>query len=155
MKVILLQDISDLGKKYDLKDVPDGYGRNFLIPKNLAKQADRESLAWLAKQKLDREHKAEEDLKKVQKTASELDGREIEFTIKVGDEGQLFESINQLKISKKLKENGFDVRKDQINLKDPIKEVGEFPIKITLDQGLEIEITLIITGQPEHDTTEE
>ena len=101
MKVILLQDISDLGKKYDLKDVPDGYGRNFLIPQKLAKQADKESLAWLEKQKLDREYKAEEDLKKIQKIASELDGREIEFLIKVGDEGQLFESINQVKISKK------------------------------------------------------
>ena len=154
MKVILLQDISDLGKKYDLKDVPDGYGRNFLIPQKLAKQADKESLAWLEKQKLDREYKAEEDLKKIQKIASELDGREIEFLIKVGDEGQLFESINQAKISKKLKENGFEVRKDQINLPEPIREIGEFPIKITLDQGLEIEIRLIITGQPEHESEE-
>jgi large subunit ribosomal protein L9 len=154
MKVILLQDVAELGKKYDLKEVPDGYGRNFLIPKKLAKQADKESMAWVNKQKLDKEHKAEEDLKKIQKTASDLDGREIEFLIKTGDEGQLFESVNALKIAKKLKEDGFDVKKDQINLKDPIKEVGEFPIKITLDQGLEIEIRLIITGQPEHEIEE-
>jgi large subunit ribosomal protein L9 len=154
MKVILLQDVAELGKKYDLKEVPDGYGRNFLLPKKLAKQADSEAIASLNKQKLDKEHKAEEDLKKVQIVASELDGREIEFLIKTGDEGQLFESINTLKIAKKLKENGFDIKKDQINLKDAIKEVGEFPIKITLDQGLEIEIRLIITGQPEHEKEE-
>jgi large subunit ribosomal protein L9 len=154
MKVILLQDVAELGKKYDVKEVPDGYGRNFLLPQKLAKQANRESMASLDKQKLDKEHKAEEDLKKVQIIASELDGREIEFIIKTGDEGQLFESINQLKIAKKLKENGFDIKKDQINLKDAIKEVGEFPIKITLDQGLETEIRLIITGQPEHEKEE-
>lgn len=155
MKVILLQDVAGLGRKYDVKEVPDGYGRNFLIPKGLVKQATKESLLWLEEQKKLKEFKAEQELKTIQDTATKLDGREIEFIVKTGAKGELFESINQVKISKKLKELGFEVKKDQVGLKEAIKETGEFPIKITLDQGLEIEIRIIITGQPVKEVEEE
>ena len=154
MKVILLQDIDGLGKKYDIKEVPDGYGRNFLLPKELAKQANNKAMLWVEKQKELKTVKAEEELKAIQKTASELDGREVEFLVKLGNKGELFENINQVKIAKKLKELGFDVKKDQINLKEPIKEVGEFPVKIVLDQGLEIDIRIIVNGQPTKEAEE-
>jgi large subunit ribosomal protein L9 len=65
--------------------------------------------------------------------------------VKVGDEGQLFESINVQKIAEKLKESGFEIKKIQIDLKEPIKEVGEFPVKIKLDHNLEAEINVIIS----------
>jgi|SRR3989344_4600859 len=147
MKVILLQDVEVLGKKYDLKEVKDGYARNFLIPKKMARKADDKALQWLASQKEIIEKEIEEDLKKSQELASSLDGIEVSFTVKVGDSGQLFESINSLKISEKLSQMGFKVKKSQINLKEPIKEIGEFPVKINLDHNLETEITLMITGE--------
>ena len=147
MKVILLQDVEVLGKKYDLKEVKDGYARNFLIPKKMARKADDKALHWLASQKEIIEKEIEEDLKKSQELASSLDGIEVSFTVKVGDSGQLFESINSLKISEKLSQMGFKVKKSQINLKEPIKEIGEFPVKINLDHNLETEITLMITGE--------
>lgn len=147
MKVILLQDIEKLGKKYEIKDVKDGYARNFLLPKKLVKRATRDALKWLAGQKELIEKEAEEDLKQAQELASKLDGLEITIAVKIGEEGQLFESVNSQKIIEKMKEMGFEVKKSQIGLEKPIKELGEFPIKINLNHNLEVEIKLIITEE--------
>ncbi len=147
MKIILLQDIENIGKKYEIKNVKDGYARNFLIPKNLAKPATKQVIAWAEMQKEIQEKKVETELVKMQETASKIDGQEIEIKIKTGEKGQLFEKINNQKIAEKLKEEGFNINKDQIELKETIEEVGEFPIKIKLDHNLEAEIKLIITEQ--------
>src|SRR3989344_2978208 len=127
MKVILLQDIEKLGKKYEIKHVADGHARNFLLPKNLVKPATEENLKWL---------EIEEEVKKVQAVASTIDGIEIILPMKIGEKEQLFEAVTAQKISEKLKEQGFEVKKTQIVLKDPIKELGEFPVKIQLGHNL-------------------
>ncbi len=147
MKVILLKDIENIGKKYDLKDVKDGYARNFLIPKGLAKEATAEVLEWLEIQKEIQEKKAEEELKKAQDIASSIDNLEVVIQVKVGDDNQLFESISPQKISEKLKEMGFNIKKNQIEIKGPIKELGEFPVKIKLEHNLEVELKVIITEE--------
>ena len=144
MRVILLQDVEKLGKKYDIKEVSDGYARNFLIPKNLARPATKEALKWLETQKEIEAKKAEEDLKKIQELATAIDGQEIIIPLKVGEKGQLFETVTSQKISEKLKELGFDIKKSQIDLVEPIKELGEFPIKIKFEHNLEAEIKVII-----------
>jgi len=147
MKVILLQDVENLGKKHEIKNVKAGYARNFLFPKSLAKPATEEALKWLATQKESEEKKAEEELKEVQTLASSLDGQEITIQVKIGDEGQLFESITAQKISEKLKEAGFEIKKGQILLEEPIKELGEFPVKIKFEHNLEPEIRIIVTEE--------
>jgi len=149
MRVILLQDVEKVGKKFEIKEVSDGYARNFLIPKGLAKPATKEVMIWLETQKEIETKKAEEDLKKIQEWASAIDDREIVIAVKVGEQDQLFESINAQKISEKLKEVGFDVKKTQIELPEPIKEIGEFPVKIKFDHNLEAEIRVIITKEEE------
>ena len=155
MKVILLQDVEGLGKKYEVKEVKDGHARNFLIPKKMAKAATKQALKWLADQKEVIEKEAEEDLKKSQEIASQIDGLEVNIAVKVGDEGQMFESINSQKIAEKLKEMGFDVKKSQIKLEDPIKELGEFPVNVSLSHNLEAEIKIIISGEKTKEETEE
>jgi large subunit ribosomal protein L9 len=147
MKVILLKDIENLGKKYEIKEVSDGYARNYLIPKKLAKVANEKNLKWLEKQKEKEEKKAEEELKKVQEAASAIDGQEIVIPVKVGEDGQLFESINIQKIHERLKELGFEIKKSQILLESPIKELGEFPVKIKFPHNLEAEIKIIVTEE--------
>jgi large subunit ribosomal protein L9 len=147
MKVILLEDIDKIGKKYDTKEVADGYARNFLIPKKLVKPATKEMEEWAKLQKEVLEKKAEEELKKAQGLASLLDGQEVMITMKIGPEGQLFESVTAQKIAEKLKEMGFEVKKNQIDLAEPIKEVGEYPIKVKFDHNLETQVQVIISGQ--------
>lgn len=147
MKIILLQDIEDLGKKYEIKEVKNGHARNFLLPQKLARPATKEALKWLAEQKEIIEKAAEEDLKKAQALASDIDGLELNIAVRVGEEGQLFESINSQKIVEKLKEMGFEVKKSQVSLENPVKELGEFPVKINLNHNLEAEIKIIIAEQ--------
>jgi large subunit ribosomal protein L9 len=145
MRVILLQDIDKLGKKYDVKEVADGYARNFLLPKGLVKPATEEALRWLETRKEIEAKKAEEELKKIEAIASGIDDLEVIIPVKTGEDSQLFESINAQKIAEKLKEMGFEIKKPQIILAEPIKELGEFPVKIKFEHNLEAEIRVIVT----------
>lgn len=147
MKVILLQDIEKIGKKYDVKEVKDGYARNFLFPKKLVKLATEEAIKWIEMQKEIEGKKAEEALQKFEEVASAIDGREVLISIKVGAEGQLYESVSPQLISEKLKEMGFEVKKNQITIEAPIKEIGEFPVKVKFDHNLEAEIKVIVTEE--------
>ena len=149
MKVILMQDVKKIGKKFEVKEVSDGYARNFIVSNGLAKIATKEALEWLDMQKGIIQEKAEADLKAVQELASNLDGVEIPFPVKVGDEGQLFESITSQKVADRMKELGFQVKKAQVKLDDPIKELGEYPVRVVLDHNLEAQVTLIITEEEE------
>jgi len=147
MKVILLEDIEKIGKKHEVKEVKDGYARNFLIPKGLVKQATEEALERLEVQKEIQEKQAEEDLKTVEETVSKIDGLEVIIPVKVGDKGQLFEKIDPKDISEKIKEAGFDIKKDQIDLEKPLEELGEFPVKLKFEHNLEADIKIIITEE--------
>ena len=147
MRVILLQDIDKIGKKYEVKDIKDGYARNFLIPKGLVKPATEQALKWLEVQKEIKEKKADQELEKIQKTVSEIDGVEVLIPVKIGKKEQFFEKINPQKISEKLKEMGFKIKKSQIDLEKPIEEIGEFPIKIKFGHNLEAEARVIITEE--------
>ena len=114
------------------------------MPEKKARAATKQALKWLDDQKEVIDKEAEEDLKKTQELASQIDGLEVNIIVKVGDEGQLFESINSQKIADRLKEMGFEVKKSQIKLENPIKDIGEFPISVALDHNLESEIKVII-----------
>ncbi|MFZ5559831.1 MAG: 50S ribosomal protein L9 [Patescibacteria group bacterium] len=144
MKVILLQDVENLGKKDDVKNVANGYARNFLFPKKLAKLATKEAIEELERQKELEAKKAEEELKKVEELVSQIDGLEFEIIEKVDENGKLYGSVNEVRVAKILKEKGFDIKKKQIKIPQPIKELGEFPVTILFDHGLEAEIKLIV-----------
>jgi len=147
MKVILLEDVENVGKKFEIKEVKDGFARNFLIPNGLAKQATKEALKWLEVNKEILEKKAEEELANVEKVASEVDGFELTIPVKVGEKGQLFEKITAQKIADKLKDSNYNIKKDQIEISEPISEIGEFPVKIKFEHNLEADITVIVTEE--------
>ncbi|HOF44744.1 MAG TPA: 50S ribosomal protein L9 [Candidatus Pacearchaeota archaeon] len=144
MKVILLRDIKKLGKKFEVKEVSPGYARNLLIPNGYAILADKQSLKRLESQKNIEMKKTEERQKENEKMIKELEGKEIKIDTKIGDKGQLFETINEQKIADKLKEMGFAVEKSNIEINEPIKCQGEYLVKLKLDNNLEGKIKIII-----------
>ncbi len=144
MKVILLRDIKKLGKKFEVKEVSPGYARNLLIPNGYAILADKQSLKRLESQKNIEMKKTEERQKEIEKMIKELEGKEIKIDTKIGDKGQLFETINEQKIADKLKEMGFAVEKSNIEINEPIKCQGEYLVKLKLDNNLEGKIKIII-----------
>jgi len=147
MRVIFLKDVENVGKKYEVKEVKDGYARNFLIPQGLAKAATEQELKKLEFQKEKEKEKAEEELKKIQALASSMEGQEVVISVKLGEEGQLFESITSQKIYEKIKKMGFNVKKSQIELPETIESLGEFPIKIKFEHNLEANITVIVAEE--------
>lgn len=147
MKVILLQDVEKLGKKFDVKEVADGYARNFLLPNNLVKPATEEALKQLEAEKEAAIKKAEEELKIMEEIVSQLDDQEIEIVSKVDENGKLYGSLTPLKIAKILKEKGFNIAKNQIKLAEPIKEVGEYDVVVEFPHGLEAKIKIIVTEE--------
>jgi large subunit ribosomal protein L9 len=147
MKVILLQDIENTGKKYEIKNVADGYANNYLFPNKLAQIATKNALAWAETQREIAAKVTENELKEMQAKASSLDGQEFTIEVKVGDKNQLFESITAQKIADRLKEGNFIIDKKQVELKDPIKEPGEYQVKINFPHNLEAEIKLIVSPE--------
>lgn len=144
MKVILLQDVENLGKKWELKEVADGYARNFLIPQKLVKPATPAESEEAERLRAQEEARAQKELEKVEGFVSKLDGYELKIRASVGDEGQLYASINSKKISSALEEEGFSVSEKQIKLAESIKELGEFLVTIEFDHGLEAEIRVVV-----------
>ncbi len=149
MKVILLKNIQSVGKKNEIKEVSEGYAKNFLIPKKLAIPADEEKVAQLENQLKIEEKKAEENLKEIEAIVAKLDGREVTVMVKVGKQGQVYESVSKQKIAEQLKEQGFEINKNQVVIESPIKELGEFDLKIVFDHNLEAEIKLIVIEKEE------
>ena len=147
MKIIFLKDVEKVGEQYQVKEVADGYARNFLIPKGLAVPATKQALQWAEIQREIKKVKTEEALKSVQQFASKMDGLEVTVRVKVGKEGQLFESVAPSKIVENLKELGFEIKKNQINLKHPIKELGEFSAQVKFDHNLEAEIKVLVVEE--------
>jgi large subunit ribosomal protein L9 len=147
MKVILLKDVVGLGKKGEIKNATDGHARNFLIPQKLVIVATDKAIKKLEQEKVIEAQKAEQELQHVEEMVSQIDGLEIEIPVKMDETGKLYGSINDQKISQMFKDRGFDIKKNQIKILQPIKEVGEYPITITFDHGLEAEIKLIIIDE--------
>ncbi len=147
MKVILLEDIQKLGKKFEVKEVADGYARNFLFPKGLAKPATDSALKQLEAEKEVLAQKAEEELKQTEQVVSQLDGQEFEMPAKADEAGKLYGAITQVKLAKFLKDKGFEVKKNQIVLSETIKETGDYEINLELDHGLEATIKLAVVPE--------
>lgn len=149
MKIILLKDVEKLGKKDEIKNVADGYARNFLIPKKLAVLATENELKKLEARKKIEAQKAEEELKIYQEIASNIDGIELEIPAKVSEDGRLFGAITAARISDLLKQKNFDIGPKQIKIDKPIKELGEYEATIEFPHGLESKIKIIITTEKE------
>ena len=144
MKVILLKDVEKLGKKGDIKEVADGYARNFLIPEKLAVLASKSEIAKIEAQKEVETKQAEEELARYQEIATQMDGLELEIPVKIDEDGKLFGAINVSQISEKLQEKGFEIKKGQVKLEESIKETGEHEVIVELPHNLEVRVKIIV-----------
>lgn len=144
MKVILQKDISNLGEAGDIKEVSNGYARNFLLPKNLVILANDSSRKAAEHQKKLIKVKKDKRRKQSEKIVGAINGMEIKFTVQAGEEGKLFGSITAMDVAKKLKEAGYEIDKRRVALANPIKEVGTFEATVKLDDGLHAEVKVLV-----------
>ena len=143
MKVILLQDVEGLGKAGDLKDVANGYARNYLLPRRLAAGATPELLANHQQRIAAEQRKREKQAESNQQQAERLGQVSLTFKARVGRQGQLYGSITSQDIAAGLRESeGITIDRRVIELPEPIRTLGTFKVPVKLGQKLEPEITV-------------
>jgi large subunit ribosomal protein L9 len=132
MKVIFLQDVKGKGKKGEVKNVSEGYARNFLFPKNLASEATSAAMATLQGQQKSEEKKQQELLEEAEALKNKLAEMTITIKTKTGEGGRVFGSVTSKQIADGLKEQGIKIDKRKIELADPIKSLGytDVPVKL-------------------------
>lgn len=141
MKVVLLQDVKGIGKADEIREVSEGYARNFLFPKHLAVQALEKNIRELSDRKRKESKESERELQELQGLAGRLEGLEILVKEKSSEAGVLYASVGQQRLAQELHKRGFKIEKNQIeNLS--IKKAGEYMVNIKLNHGLEARIVV-------------
>jgi len=144
MKVIFLEDVKGTAKKGEVKEVSDGYAKNFLLKNKKAVVADSVNLNNLAqKQSADAFHEAER-VKEAKILAEELKGKEFNIKAKVGENGKLFGAITTKEIAEAITENFKPIDKRQVVLKENIKTLGEFEIELKLYKNVSTKVKIFV-----------
>jgi large subunit ribosomal protein L9 len=147
MKVILLKDVKSLGKKGDIVEVSEGYGRNFIIPSKSGVLADSKNMNTLKLQKQNEEKVAAEKLQEAQNLKAEIEKQKVTVTLKTGKDGRIFGSVSTKEIQEELKkQTGLDIDKKKIETTIPIKDLGNFTANIRLHKDVTAELPVIVVA---------
>ncbi|MEN6462719.1 MAG: 50S ribosomal protein L9 [Syntrophomonas sp.] len=148
MKVILIQDVKKLGKPGEIKEVSDGYARNFLIPKGLAKEATTTLLKETKEKNVREENKKDKEKQQAEAIKQEMDGKSITIKAKTGGGDKLFGAITAREVSDSIHEQlGRVIDKKKIDMTEPIKHLGEYQVKIKIYPSIQAEIKVIVAAQ--------
>ncbi|WP_345991902.1 50S ribosomal protein L9 [Sulfurimonas sp. HSL-1716] len=148
MKVLLTKDVKGLGKAGEVKEVKDGYGKNFLIGKGLAQHATNDVLARHAAQERKRKENEAQEIAELKALALKLDKLEIVITKKIGQNNHLFGAVTKDEIANALQEqHGIEIDKKHIVSKENIKTVGEHDIDFKLGHGLHATLHVDVVGE--------
>jgi large subunit ribosomal protein L9 len=148
MQVILLEKVVNLGDLGDVVRVKDGYGRNFLIPKRMARRATTAAVAEFEAKRAELEKAAAEKLAAAQAQGEKLNGLTVQISQKSGVDGRLFGSVTNADIAEALSKQGFQAEKAQIRMpQGPLKVVGDHPVSVALHTDVVVEVTVAVLGE--------
>lgn len=148
MKVIFLQDVKGSGKKGDVKEVADGYARNFLIGKGLAVEATAKNMSDLAGKKSSEQHKAEVAKQEAEAAAAKIKGKKVICKSKAGQGGKLFGSVTAGNIADLISEQlGVKVDKKKVSIDTEIKSFGTYTAEVKFLSGISEKITVEVTEE--------
>ncbi len=146
MKVILKHDVKGLGHAGDVKEVKDGYARNFLFPSGAAAIADAGALKNWERHRAEREERERSIRGEADATAARLREMTLEIAVKAGEKNRLFGSITTTQIAELIAQQGIEVDRHDIHLRQPIKTLGEFGVAVRVMAGVEAQLTLRVTA---------
>ena len=159
MKIILTHEVSGLGVAGDVVDVKDGYARNYLIPKNLAREATPGNLKGIEQERKKWALLAQQEKEAAQKSADKVKGTKITVSKRVGENGQLFGSVTANEIADALEAKGIEVDKRRIELAHAIKSVGTHDVDVRLHKDvtahIQVEVVPIGVERLEEETPAE
>ena len=144
MKVVLLQDVKNKGKKGDIVNVNDGYAMNFLISKGLAVAASASAVNETNQKKAAEIARKEKEFAAAQALAERLNMATVTLYVKCGESGKLFGSVTSKEIAEELKKQGFDVDKKNVLLEEPIRKLGRVTVELKLYPGVRTKINVVV-----------
>src|SRR6266545_8003825 len=148
MKVILRRDVKGLGHEGDLKEVRDGYARNFLLPSGAATLADTGALKNWERHRGEREDRAQQIRSEAQKIADRLSETKLEVAVKAGEKNRLFGSVTNREIADLIAREGIEIDRHDIHLREPIKTLGDFKVDVHVMPGVSAELTVSVVPLP-------
>lgn len=147
MKVILLSDVKALGKKGQIVEVAEGYGRNFLLPRNLATEASKGALTMLDEQKKAQAKREAQALAETKELATLLESKPVSVRAKAGGNGKLFGTVTNADIADAITVAfSIEVDKHKIEVKNSIKALGNYPIEIRLGKNIVAKTTVSVVA---------
>jgi large subunit ribosomal protein L9 len=147
MQIILQEDIEKLGHRGDVVTVKPGYARNFLLPRKLAVEASAGNLKAIERIRTSLAKKTATELDAAHKQAELLNGVSVKFTRKTGENDQMFGSVTTADIAESLAAQSFKIDKRQVQLKDPIKAIGEYPVTIKVFRDVTAQVTVHVAKE--------
>lgn len=147
MKIILKEDISNLGYKDDVVEVKNGYGRNYLIPQGKAVIATPSALKVLAENQRQRAHKLAKIKADAEALAASLEGVALTIGAKTSSTGTIFGSVNSIQIAEALEKLGHNIDRKVIYIKDSVKEVGNYTATLKLHKEVSVEIPFEVVAE--------
>ncbi|HEY1809778.1 MAG TPA: 50S ribosomal protein L9 [Acidobacteriaceae bacterium] len=147
MEVILREDISNLGHRGDVVKVANGYGRNFLLPKNLAMEATPANKAVIEQMKASAVRRSAKEKAEAEQLVTQLNAVSIAFTRRVGENDHLFGSVTSGDIAQELAAKGFNIDRRKVQLEEPLKSTGEFHVPVKLHREVTAHIAVTVKGE--------
>ncbi len=145
MKVLLTQDVEKLGQAGEIKDVAGGFGRNYLIPKGFAVMATPGQVRQAEERIKAQQRHAEAVRRDAEALAARINGQTIRFTARVGELDRLYGSVTNLDIAEKLSQTlDIEVDRRKVDLEEPIKRIGIYPVKVRLASDLEPVVNVVV-----------
>lgn len=146
MKVVLKQDVRNLGKKGELVETSDGYARNFLFPRNLAAEVDNKAMNELKNAESSKQFKIDTQIKQATASKNKLEGQVFKMTAKAGSNGRLFGSVTSKEIAQEIKKQyAISVDKRKVTLDTDIKAFGTYNATVKLYNGIVANIKVQVT----------
>lgn len=146
-QVLLREDIEDLGARGDIVKVKAGYARNYLLPRKLAVQATASNVKQIEQERAALLKKEAKERGGAEAQAEQMRRLSLNFERRVGEHGLLYGSVTSMDIAEALKERGYEIDRRRINLREAIKEVGEYSVGVRLHREVSVEIPVVVSDE--------
>ena len=153
MKVLLCEDVEKLGWLGDVVEVNIGYARNYLLPQGIGKVATESSIRAISEEKAKRAEQRIHDSKRLEDSAKAVEGAEAVLAAKANEQGHLFGSVTERQIAANLREQGFEVADEVVQLPEHIKQVGTHAVTLKFADDLIVSVNVVVV--PEQESTPE
>ncbi len=147
MEVILKEDVNNLGHRGDVVKVAAGYGRNYLLPQNLAMEANANNKAVIEQMKNSAVRKSAKEKTEAEALVAQLDAIALTFARKTGENDHLFGSVTSSDIAQQLEEKGFTIDRRKIHLDEPLKSLGDFLVPVRLHREVTAHVKVVVKAE--------